>query len=112
MRAAEDDTCVLFSNRRVFLLPFPSLVIQVIEMVNCAKNFKDFLPCPFSGGTKTGSKVLIRLSDLGCTTFADTGPFKGEPSDAKLSRALISLSGQRRHLAMRIKVIHKTYLYF
>ena len=95
MRAAEDDTCVLFSNRRVFLLPFPSLVIQVIEMVICAKNFKDFLPCPFSGGTKTGSKVLIRLSDLGCTTFADTVSDK-ELSDGKLGLALVSSSGQGR----------------
>ena len=78
-----------------FCCHFPSLVIQVIEMVNCAKNLKDFLPYPSSGGTKTGSEVLIRLSDLGCTTFADTVSSK-ELSDGKLGLALISSSGQGR----------------
>ena len=63
-------------------------------MVKCAKNLKDFLPCPFSGGTKTGSKVLIRLSDLGCTTFADTESFNRELSDGKLDLVLISSIGQ------------------
>ena len=73
-------------------------------MVNCAKNFKDFLPCPFSGGTKTGSKVLIRLSDLGCTTFADTESFR-ELSDGKMGLALASSTGQGRQLMeSKIKV--------
>ena len=84
MRAAEDDTCVLFSNRRVFLLPFPSLVIQVIEkMVNFAKFLKEILPYPYTGGTKSGTKVLIRLSDLGCTTFADIVSFTRVLFDGK-----------------------------
>ena len=81
-------------------------------MVKFAKYPKEILPYPYTGGTKSGTKVLIRLSDLGCTTFADTGPFRRELSDAKQSWAQISSVGQRRLLIMRFKVIHKTYLHF
>ena len=73
-------------------------------MVNCAKNFKEFLPYPFSGGTKSGFKVLIRLSDLGCTTFADTVSSTRLLSDGKLGLALISSTGPRGRLS---KSIHK-----
>ena len=34
--------CVLFSNRRVFLLPFPSLVLQVIENGEVYQKLKGF----------------------------------------------------------------------
>ena len=59
----------------------------MVNFVNFAKSFKRILPYPFIGGTKTGFKVLIRLPDLGCTTFADPVSFMGVLSDGKLSLA-------------------------
>ena len=44
-------------------------------MVNFAKQSQVTPTYPSIGGTRTGFKVLIRLSDLGCTTFADIVSF-------------------------------------
>ena len=104
---------VLFLIDASFCCHFPTLVTQVIEMANCAKNFKEFLPYPFSGGTKTGFRVLSRPSDLACTTFADTVSFTRRIlSDGKLGLALILISGQRRRLMAskhKVKLINLLY---
>ena len=99
MRAAEDDTCVLFSNRRVFLLPFPSLVLQVIENGEVYQKLKGFPALSILRWNQDGIRGAHQalrpgLHDLRGYRVLHKGTIRW-----KMGLALISSSGQRGKLS-------------